>query len=83
MPSGIGSWRWREISGRFVASRAEQSGIGGLVRNPPNGRQAQIDRCRCVLFLFEIDSVSEDHGAIECEARFGTVPVDEIAYGGS
>ena len=48
----------------------EQSGIGGLVRDPPNGRQAKINRCRRVLFLFEIDPVSEDHGAIEREARF-------------
>jgi hypothetical protein len=48
----------------------EQSRIGGLVGDAPNGRQAQIDRCRRVLFLFEIDPVSEDHGAIEREARF-------------
>ena len=38
--------------------------------DPPNGRQAQIDRCRRVLFLFEIDPVPEDHGAIERQARF-------------
>ena len=48
----------------------EQSEMGGLVGDPPNGRQVQIDRCWCVLFLFEIDPVSEDHGAIEREARF-------------
>jgi len=31
--------------------------------------------------LFEKDSVSWDDGSIECEARLGTVQVDEIAYG--
>ena len=61
--------------------RAEQSGISGLVGDPPNGRQVQIDRCRRVVFLFEIDPVSEYHGAIEREGRFRAVPLHEIGDG--
>ena len=53
-----------------TAALTEQSGIIGLVGDPPNGCQAQIDRCRRVPFLFQIDPVTEDHGAIEREARF-------------
>lgn len=54
-------------SGRKL--RTEQAGIGSLVRDAPNGGQAQVDRGRCVLLLFEVDSVSRDDSAIECEAR--------------
>jgi hypothetical protein len=48
--------------------RTQQSGIGGLVRDPPDGGDAQVDCCRCILLLFEKDSVSQDNGSIECEA---------------
>src|SRR5262249_50104297 len=42
--------------------RTEQPGIGSLT----HGSQAQVDCGRCVLLLFEMDSVSQDNSAIEC-----------------
>lgn len=49
--------------------RTQEAGIGGLIRDPADGCQAQIDRRWCVPFLFQKDPVSQDDGAIECEAR--------------
>jgi hypothetical protein len=49
---------------------AEEAGIGGFKRHSSNGSQAQIDGCGCVLLLFEIDPVSQNDGAVECETRF-------------
>ncbi len=53
-------------SGRKL--RAEQAGIGRLIRDPSDGGEAQVDRSRCVQPLFEKDPVSQDDGAIECKA---------------
>jgi len=61
--------------------RTEQTGIGGLIRDPSHGGRAQVDRSRCVLLLFEIDSLSQDDGAVECEARFRAAPLHEIGDG--
>ncbi len=40
--------------------RAQQPSIGGLVRDPPNRRQPEVDRRRRVLPLFEVDPITED-----------------------
>jgi hypothetical protein len=48
--------------------RTKQAGVGGLIRDPPNGGKAQVDRSWRVVLLFEIDPVSEDDRAIEREA---------------
>jgi hypothetical protein len=53
--------------------RTQEAGISGLIRNTPDGCEAQVDRRRCVQFLFEKDSVSQDDSAIECEAGLGAV----------
>jgi hypothetical protein len=64
-PDPLGSLYAGDAGGEFGA---EQAGIGGLVGDPPNGCEAQIDRRRGVQFLFEKNSVSQDYGAIERQA---------------
>jgi hypothetical protein len=49
--------------------RTQKAGIDGLISDPSDSCEAQIDRGRRVLLLFEMDSVSQDDCAIECEAR--------------
>ena len=63
------------VGGKF---RTEQSRVGGLVGNPSNRCQAEVDRGRCQLPLLKEDSVSEYDRPIEREPRFRTVPVDEF-----
>jgi hypothetical protein len=36
--------------------------------------QAKNDGCRCILLLLEKDPVSQNHCAVECEARFRADP---------
>jgi hypothetical protein len=45
--------------------RAEQSGISGLVREPTDGREPAVNRARCELARFQVDSVAGDYGPIE------------------
>jgi len=48
----------------------EQPGIGGLVCYAPDRRQPQVDRCWSEVSLLQMDSVSQDNGAIEGDPRF-------------
>ena len=50
----------------------QQPGVGGLVRDASDRGQPQIDRGRRISALFEVNAVSEHHGAIEREARLRT-----------
>src|SRR5262249_24472544 len=59
--------------------RAQQAGIGSLVSNSPDSRETQVDRRRRVSFLFEVDSVSEDHSAVEGKTWFRTVPLHKFS----
>src|SRR6516225_1063846 len=58
--------------------RTEQPGVGGFKRDTSNRGQTKINCCGCILLLFEINPVSQDHGAAERKARLATVPIDEI-----
>jgi hypothetical protein len=59
--------------------RTEEAGVGRLVRDAPNGSEPKVDRGGCVFPLFKVNPVAEHNGAIEREARFRTVPGDELA----
>ena len=45
MPSGIGSWRRRENSGRFVASRLREERIGQSRVGPPSRNLPRAESC--------------------------------------
>ena len=61
--------------------RAEEASIGGLVRDPADGRETQVDRGGCVLALLEVNAVPQDHRAVEREAGLRAVPLDELPDG--
>ena len=61
--------------------RAEEAGVGCLVRNPPDGGQPEVDRRRSISPLLEVNPVSEHDGAVESEAGLRTIPSDELANG--
>ena len=56
----------------------EQAGIGCLVRHTPDSGQAEVDRCRGKVPLFQVDSVSKHNRAIERQSRFRAVAVHEL-----
>jgi hypothetical protein len=64
-----------------ASSGLEKAGIGGLKRDTWDSSQAEINGCGCIPLLFEKDPVSQNHCTVECEARSGTVPIDEIGDG--
>jgi hypothetical protein len=53
--------------------RAQQSRVARLVSHAAYRRQTQIDGVRSVPFLFQVDPVSQDHGAIECQTWLGAI----------
>jgi len=61
--------------------RTEEATIGGLVRDPADGRETQADRGGCVLALLKVNAVAQDHRAVEREAGLRAVPSDELADG--
>ena len=44
---------------------AEQSRIGGLVRDASNSGEPQVDGRSRIVSLFQMNPVAEDHGAVE------------------
>ena len=61
--------------------RTEETGIGSLVRDPANGREAQIDRSGSVVALLKVNAVAKDYRAVESEAGLRAIPSDELANG--
>src|SRR5450759_896623 len=61
--------------------RAQQSRVARLIGHSAYRRQAQIDGVRSVPFLLQVNPVSQDYGAIEGQARFGAIPLDEVVDG--
>src|SRR5205823_10960552 len=61
--------------------RTEQTGISCLVCHTPDRGQTEIDRCWSKAPLFQVDSISEDNGAVEGKSRFRAIPLDELIYG--
>jgi hypothetical protein len=60
----------------------QETGVGRLVRDAPDGGQPKIDRGRRISALFEVNPVSKHDGAVKCETRLRTVPGDELANRG-
>lgn len=61
--------------------RTQKAGIGRLLRDRSDGSNGQVDRRRCVQFLFEKDSVSQNYGALERQTVRRAVPVHKIGHG--
>ena len=59
--------------------RAQEPGVGRLVRDPAHGREPQIDGGRCILPQLEVNPLPEDDGAVERETWLRAVPCDELA----
>ena len=57
----------------------QETSVGRLVRDAPDGGQAKIDRGRRISALFEVNPISKHDGAVEREAGLRTVPSDEFA----
>jgi hypothetical protein len=57
---------------------AQQAAIGRFIREPANGAESQVDRSWGQTPRFQVTPITKNHNAIECEARFGAIPVDEL-----
>jgi hypothetical protein len=58
--------------------RAQEAGVGRLVRHTTHGRQAKVDRRWRVLPLLEVDPIAENDGTVERETWLRAVPCDEL-----
>jgi len=61
--------------------RAEQTAIGGFIRQPAYRCQSQVDRRGSIRMLFECDSVSRDYSPVEGKPRLRAIPLDELSDG--
>lgn len=61
--------------------RAQQSRVARLISHAAYRRQTQIDGVWSVPFLLQVNPVSQDHRAIEGQARLGAIPLDEVVDG--
>jgi len=57
----------------------EKAGISGLVGDPADGGQPQVDRRGRVMTLLQVNAIAQNHRPVEREARLRTVPFDELA----
>ena len=57
----------------------QQTGISRFVRDPGNRGDSQVDGCRRVTALLQVDPITENHRAVEREPRLRAVPGDELA----
>ncbi len=60
---------------------AQQSRVARLIGHSAHRRQTQIDGVWSVPFLLQVNPVSQDHCAIEGQARLGAIPLDEVIDG--
>src|SRR5262245_56824535 len=58
--------------------RTEEAGVSGFVRDTPNGGQPEVDRRGRVVTPLQVNAVAQIYGPVEREARFRTVPGDEL-----
>lgn len=58
--------------------RTEQTSIGGLVGEATHGCQTEVDDCRRVGALFQMDAVAQNDGPIKCEPRLRAVPPHKL-----
>ncbi len=56
----------------------EQAGVGGPKSNSSDRRKPEVNGSGRVLLLLEIDPVTQNYGAVECETRFRAVSLDEV-----
>src|SRR5439155_24730907 len=60
--------------------RAEQPGIGSLVRQPSHCRQVLVYGISRKSALLQMGSIADHHYAVECQTRFRAVPCDELIH---
>ena len=66
-----------------IANSGLRRGIRRLMGKPPHSGEADVDRRRSKILLFQEEPVSKYHGEIEREARFRTVLPDELIDSGT
>jgi hypothetical protein len=60
---------------------AEKTAVGGFVGEPAHGAEAQIDGSGGELPGLQMRAIAQDHDPVEGQARFGTIPVNELIDG--
>src|SRR6266403_5816975 len=60
---------------------AEETTVGGLICEPAHGTETQVDGARCKLTGFEMRPIAQHHYSVESQARFRTIPVNELIDG--
>src|SRR5271154_2431270 len=60
---------------------AEKTAVGGFVGEPAHGAETQIDGAGGELTGFEMRAIPQDHDPVEGQARFRTIPVNELIDG--
>jgi hypothetical protein len=60
---------------------AEETAVGGLVCEPTHGTETLVDGARCQLTGFEMRPIAQHHYPVESQARFRTIPVNELIDG--
>src|SRR5215471_12928110 len=59
----------------------EQTAIGSFICQSAHRAKTQIDCARRELAGFEMRSITQDHYSVERQARFRTIPVNELIDG--
>jgi hypothetical protein len=57
---------------------AQQTGVGCLIGETPNGAQAQIDGSRGKEAGLKVAAIAENHRSVQGQSRFRAVPIDEL-----
>jgi len=57
---------------------SQQTGIGCLLGETPNGAPAQVDGSRTKQAGFQVIAIAENHCSVQSQSRFRTVPIDEL-----
>ena len=60
---------------------AEKTAVGCFVGEPAHGAKTQIDGSWGELTGFEMRAIAQDHNPVEGQARFRTIPVNELIDG--
>jgi hypothetical protein len=57
---------------------AQQTGVGCLIGETPNGAQAQIDGSRGKEAGLKVAAIAENHSSVQGQSWFRAVPIDEL-----
>jgi hypothetical protein len=60
---------------------AQQTRVGCLIGEAPNGTKAQIDGSWGKQASLEVAAITENHGSVQSQSRFRATPIDELVDG--